>query len=176
MDFADFTFVRLKTDYDIKPFDCNDQDLNDFLLTDSIPHLSQLFSVTYILENDDNTVAFFTLVNDKIKVEDSKSKSFWKSKVGNKIPHNKRRNDYPAVKIARLGVHNDFKGKHIGTSILDYIKIWFISMNKTGCRFITVDAYQASLKFYIKNDFDYLTNKDEGKDTRLMYFDLIRII
>jgi hypothetical protein len=50
--------------------------------------------------------------------------------------------------------------------------LWFIENYKTGCRFITVDAYSKSLGFYLKNGFIFMTSKDEDKDTRLMYFDL----
>ena len=176
MTLTDLEFVRLTPGYGIKTFDCGDSDLNDFLLNDSCPQLGQLFSVTYLLEKDNKTVAFFTLVNDKIKLEDSRSKNFWTTKLGKKIPHNKRRKDYPAVKIGRLAVNNDYKGFGVGTAILDYIKIWFVEGNKTGCRFITVDAYTKSLAFYEKNGFNYLTDKDENDDTRLMYFDLIKIV
>lgn len=184
MDFSNFQLVRLEHDYPIKPFDCGDTDLNDFLLNDSRPQLEQLFSVTYLLEDmaANKTAAFFTLVNDKIKIEESRSKNFWTTKVGKKIPHNKRRKDYPAVKLGRLGVHNDYKANKIGTQILNYLKIWFVDKNKTGCRFITVDAYSQSLRFYEKNGFDYLTDKDvkDGKNkqngTRLMYFDLKQIV
>ena len=48
----------------------------------------------------------------------------------------------------------------------------FIDNNRTGCKFITVDAYAQSLDFYVKNGFNFLTDQDIGKDTRLMYFDL----
>jgi len=41
-----------------------------------------------------------------------------------------------------------------------------------GCRFVTVDAYRSALSFYERNDFKYLTTKDEDEDTRAMYFDL----
>jgi GNAT superfamily N-acetyltransferase len=80
------------------------------------------------------------------------------------------------MKIGRLGVSNNFKGQGIGTIILDYIKELFITNNRTGCRFITVDAYGASLTFYERNGFGYLTSKDKGMDTRLMYFDLMKLV
>jgi len=179
MKLEDYKLIRLEHNYAIKPFDCGDSDLNEFLLEDSCPQMGELFSVTYLIEEKEEegkTVAFFTLVNDKIKVEESKSKSFWKNRLGKKIPHAKERKEYPAVKLGRLGVHNEFKSKKIGTAILDYIKVWFISKNKTGCRFITVDAYCKSLHFYEKNGFDYLTDKDEKEHTRLMFFDLKRIV
>lgn len=175
MNLSDFNFVRLTPDYEIKEFDCKEEDLNRFLFDDSRLQSGQLFSVTYLLEKGNKTVAFFSLVNDKIKIDDSDSKTFWKKKVSKNIPFNKRRKDYPAVKIGRLAVDDDYKGKKIGTIILDFIKIWFSNKNKTGCRFLTVDAYAQSLGFYEKSEFDYLTQNDEGKDTRLMYFDLLKL-
>jgi len=76
------------------------------------------------------------------------------------------------MKIGRLGISNDYKKMGYGTAILDYLKILFISNNRTGCKYITADAYNDSLAFYEKNQFAYLTESDIGKDTRLMYFDL----
>ena len=79
------------------------------------------------------------------------------------------------MKIGRLGVSKEFKGNGVGRFILDYLKILFVTNNRTGCRCLTVDAYDQSLVFYEKNDFNYLTYKDKGKDTRLMYYDLNNI-
>lgn len=47
--------------------------------------------------------------------------------------------------------------------------------NKTGCRFITIDAYNKNnvLSFYQRNDFKFLTEKDKNETTRTMYYDLI---
>ena len=78
----------------------------------------------------------------------------------------------PAIKIGRLAVNNGFQDQKIGNFIIDYLKGWFIDNNKTGCKFITVDAYRKSLGFYEKCGFVYLTSKDKNSDTRLMYFDL----
>ena len=44
--------------------------------------------------------------------------------------------------------------------------------NKTGCRFLTVDAYAAAVPFYEKNGFIPLNNEDVDSATRLLYFDL----
>lgn len=35
------SLVRLDRDYEIKPFDCDDEDLNNFLFFDSKPALNQ---------------------------------------------------------------------------------------------------------------------------------------
>ena len=76
------------------------------------------------------------------------------------------------MKIGRLAVNNTYKGKEIGTLILDFLKSLFVNNNRTGCKFIALDAYRGSLKFYEKNDFKYLTNEDEFEETRLMFFNL----
>ena len=41
---------------------------------------------------------------------------------------------------------------------------WMVSENKTGCRFITVDAYCSAVPFYLKNGFMFM-----GTDERLRY-------
>ena len=167
---AGSSLIRLTVVHQIKPFDCGDPDLNEFLVNDSKSYLEKLLAVTYILENDTSTIAFFSLLNDKIMVEDTDSGNQWKKLF--RRPTGKDFRSHPAVKLGRLGVSNAFKGTGMGTIILDYIKELFITNNRTGCRHITVDAYGASLKFYEKNGFRYLTTKDKDSDTRLMYFDL----
>ncbi len=80
-----------------------------------------------------------------------------------------------AVKIGRLATKNIYQGQGVGRDILDYLKYWFTNGNKTGCKFILVDAYNngRTVKFYKENGFDFLTVNDEKDKTRLMYFDLI---
>jgi hypothetical protein len=64
------------------------------------------------------------------------------------------------------------KGHSIGTYLLKFIKTYFTSDNKTGCRFITVDAYAAAIPFYLNNGFVPLNDEDIDEPTRLLYFDL----
>lgn len=162
---------RLDSHKTILPFDCNDADLNDFLHHDSKNYLSQLLAVTYTLETDNETIAFYSVSNDKISVEEVKSGNRFKRFKAN-FTKEKQLRSYPAVKIGRFGVSTIYKGQHIGTALLDYIKLTFINNNRTGCRYITVDAYAESLKFYEKNGFQYMTDTDIGHETRLMYFEL----
>jgi GNAT superfamily N-acetyltransferase len=165
------SLIRLTPDYQFKVFDCGDADLNDFLINDSKSYLNKLLAVTYIIENETEIVAFFSLLNDKITIADVDSSNQWKKLF--KKTTGKSFSSHPAMKLGRLGVSSSYKGTGIGTIILDYIKELFVTNNRTGCRYITVDAYGASLSFYEKNGFKYLTSKDKDSDTRLMYFDLI---
>ena len=49
-----------------------------------------------------------------------------------------------------------------------------VCKNKTGCRFITIDAYNYLnvTNFYSKNNFKFFTKSDEKDQTRAMYYDL----
>lgn len=55
------------------------------------------------------------------------------------------------------------------------MKSYFVDNNRTGCRFMTVDAYKSAEAFYLKNGFLYLVEDDVDHNTRLMFFDLIDI-
>src|SRR5207253_1317520 len=105
---------------------CGDSDLNEFLVTDSKNYYTQLLAVTYIIEGNGETIAFFSVLNDKVSFADVESGNKWK-KIKDRFASNKRFKSYPAVKIGRLGVSNSMKGKGFGTSLLDYIKYMFIS-------------------------------------------------
>lgn len=118
--------------------------------------------------------AFFSLANDKLTCDESpEGKREW-NKATRKIPHKKWKRHFPAVKLGRLGVHRLCKKAGPGSEILAYPKRWFIVGNKTGCRFITVDAYNKPeiVSFYKKNGFNFLTPTDKAEETRLMYYDL----
>ncbi|MBF0466767.1 MAG: GNAT family N-acetyltransferase [Nitrospirae bacterium] len=162
----DYSFIRLNLNYKLKPFDCGEDDLNDFFINQSKEHLKQLLAVTYILESDRETIAFYSVLNDKIDRTKRISKRF---------PDKKRYTTFPAVKIGRLGVHKDYQRQGYGTLLFDYIKDSFADNNKTGCRFITVDAYNNPniINFYEKNGFFYLSAQDKDERTRLLCCDLM---
>jgi len=175
MKLEDLYFTRLNEEKETAQFDCGDDDLNDFIRNDAWVYQRELLSVTYLFEDaQKNVVAFFSVSNDSLKDMDYEK---WNN-LSRKVSNRKRRKDYPSVKLGRLGVSIDYKGKNLGTQVLSFIKNWFTYENKTGCRFLLVDAYNRGevINFYQKNDFILLTEKDTNKKTRLMYFDLIRML
>lgn len=77
MEFDKFTFRKIEANTEIKPFDCEDSDLNSFLFDDSKKYLDAMLAVTYLLEDNEmqKTVAYDCLLNDKIQLDpDEKSK------------------------------------------------------------------------------------------------------
>jgi len=168
--------IRRLSPSDLRPtFDCNDDDLNEFFVVDSIVACKELLSVTYIVEIDNELAAFFSLSNDAIKKATLEKRIF--KRIANPIPRLKRYSTLPAVKIGRLATAVSFQGSGIGSEILDFLKNWFTEGNKTGCRFIIVDAYnnQRTINFYQKNGFSFLLPDDSTENTRLMIFDLATV-
>lgn len=166
---------RLKLRETVKSFDCGDADLNDFILNESLLYRKALLAVSYIVENkkDGNKVsAFFSLANYKISLTDFKDKTEFNHFRKHRFVNEKRLKSYPAAKLCRFGVDSSTKGIGMGSFLLAFIQSYFIVNNKTGCRFLTVDAYAEAIPFYLKNGFVPLTPEDENSPTRLLYFDL----
>lgn len=168
-----YRIKKLKNNDKIESFDCGDADLNDFILNQSLFFSSEKLAVSYALESVENkdVLAFFSLSNDKISIDDFDNKNQY-NRFSRRFNNRKRLKSYPAVKIGRLGVSNTMKGKRIGSAILNYIKSYFVQDNKSGCRFLTVDAYSNAIPFYVKNGFVPLNDADINEMTRLLYFDL----
>jgi hypothetical protein len=165
--------IRLKADTNILPFDCGDTDLNGFLFDDAKNYSKDLIAVTYIIEDNVNTLAYFSYLNDKISHKDIGNLDKFIERIGSFLPINKgKHKSYPAVKIGRLAVNENIQISGLGKKIIHFTKNYFTQNNKTGCKFITVDAYRDSLGFYQKMGFKFLSSQDKKASTRLMYYNL----
>lgn len=169
MNLSSVSIQVLTPDTDLTAFKCAESDLNDFLFEESKDYQTEYLAVTYLLVNSENgdIVAYYSLLNDVVRLNETE-----KSIRNRKIPFSKQRNHYPAVKVGRLAVNEKYSGQGIGRLILDSVKYVFTHGNRTGCRFVTVDALNTATGFYERNKFRFFTEKDKDDDTRLMYFDL----
>lgn len=174
-----------------QPFSCGDSDLDDFFSNDAIAYEKELMGKTYcwvLREDVTQIIGMITLANAGIQTTHLQSNP--RRKINNLIPYTKQGRTYPAVLIGRLGVNVDFQGAgyKIGAQIMDFIKDWFKSYdNKTGCRFIIVDAvnHEHTINYYQRNGFKplfpkeddekefYKIPKDKSLRTRMFYFDLL---
>lgn len=172
------------------PFSCQDKDLDEFFSKDVFLYEKELLGKTYAwINTSDPTkiLGLVTLANDSVKAQFIASSA--RNRLQRSIINAKRGMNYPAVLIGRLGVSSEYRGRglNIGSQILDFIKGWFrANDNKTGCRFIVVDAYnnEKTMHFYEKNGFKplYKTEQEERAfldltpeeplETRFMFFDL----
>lgn len=141
------------------PFTCGENDLDDFFLNDADLYADELLGKTYCwvtTEIPHRIVALFTLSNDSIKTRLISPND--KNRLQRNIVNPKRGRSYPAVLIGRLGVNLEYQGtsSHVGRQLMAFIKDWFRHEdNKTGCRFIVVDAYNEEkiLRYYERNGF-----------------------
>lgn len=189
--FDDCTLFPVMDTNDLVTFHCGNDDLDDFFHRDAYLYAQQLLGKSYFFatnEANPRIVAAITLANDSIKAALISNTS--RNRIQRKIPNSKRTRSYPAVLIGRLGVSLDFQGtgNSIGTQVIEYIASWFVHpSNKTGCRFMVVDAYNTPqvCHFYEKNGFKYLYQSEELEkeanhipmeeplDSRMMYLDLL---
>lgn len=172
------TVRRLDIGDTISAFDCQDEDLNDFILNEATLYRNALLSVTYVVEDKltGEVLAYFSLSNDKVSISDFESKTEFNRFRRQKFVNEKRLRSYPAIKIGRLAIAKSAQHQSIGTYLLEFIEDYFIIDNKSGCRFVTVDAYVDAIPFYIKNNYQFLNNDDEDHRTRVMYFDLSSLL
>lgn len=166
--------VRLTPDTVLAGFDCGDEDLNNFLVEDAKGFLDKRIATSYILEDDGNIVAYFCLLNDKISRQDV-TNSQWKRIKGG-FPERKQFGSYPAIKIGRFAVSSRYRGRNIGTDLMNLLKGMLTERaGYSAFRYLTVDAYLSAIDFYQKNGFKVLSEKILNDHTRLMFFDMMEL-
>ena len=74
--------VRLTSEYDLKQFDCGDNDLNEFLIDNALDFSEKRIANTFILEKDREVIAYFCILNDKISQQDVTNSQWKKIKKG----------------------------------------------------------------------------------------------
>ena len=166
--------VRLTPDTELVGFDSGDEDLNSFLVEYAKSFLDKRIATSYLLVDRDNIVAYFCLLNDKISRQDV-TNSQWK-KIRGGFPERKQFGSYPAVKIGRFAVSSKYRGRNIGTDLMNLLKDMLNgNPNYSSIRFLTVDAYISAINFYLKNNFKPLSEKIQNDHTRLLFFDMLEL-
>lgn len=171
---SEYIIRTLGEDENVKTFSCGDEDLDDFILNESAAYTKAMISATHVVINKhtDQIVAYFSLANDKLSVNEFNSNSEFNRFRKKRFQHEKMLKSYPAVKLCRLGIATSEKGKGLGSLLLNMLFAMFCSQKNSGCRFVTVDAYKTAVPFYEKNGFDLMTKKESRSDTLPLYFDL----
>lgn len=185
-----FSVLNTEVVSNMAHFYCGDTDLDNFFQNEAIPYSKQLLGKSYCfrLEQDPTiVVCAFTVANASMRVDFLPNAR--KKKISKNIPHQKEHKSYPAVLVGRLGVNIGYQSHHVGCELMDFIKSWFVDpLNKTGCRFVIVDAYnnEKAIAYYKRNNFESVFSSEEQErnalglsveklDTRFMFFDLITI-
>jgi len=139
--------------HDLSNFTCGSQDLDDFLKEQSLNDSSKKFNVTYLIICSEEIIGYFTLLSDSIELRS----------IHEKIGGYKK---FPAIKLGRFGIHENYQGKGLGTHILNNIIDNILDISEKICvRFMTVDAYAQAYYFYVeKNNFQYYKSENKNID------------
>ena len=127
--FSDYEVRKLRNGEVIKSFNCGDEDLNDFILNRAESYDKAMISVTYVFEHKESgrIIGYFSLANDRISIDDFGNNTEFNRFRRHRFVNEKRIRSYPAVKICRLGIDNDFHGNGIGSTLIDFIKSYYKS-------------------------------------------------
>ncbi|MEK6900720.1 MAG: GNAT family N-acetyltransferase [Nanoarchaeota archaeon] len=152
--------------YDLHHFDCGDEDLNEFLKIDSLKYRDQLIAKTFLVIYKEQVVAFFSVMNDAIKLKLEETKG---------TQDLTRLHEYPALKVGRLGVDKNYQRRGLGKICFNFILGLARKINDaSACRFITVDSYSGSVSFYERGGFKRNALHEKKNHFVSMRFDLLQ--
>ncbi|MGJ4734857.1 GNAT family N-acetyltransferase [Leptospira levettii] len=161
--YEDF-FLKSLDDTDLSQFQCDDK-LEHYFKNDAKDTEIELIAKTYFLHHKKikEPLVGFSISNNAINANIDLDMG---------IQYNARYKAYPAVLIGRFATHDRYKGTGYGRLVLDLIKNWLITNNKTGCRFIVVDAREDIADFYRKSGFEDYPEESSIPKNKYHYFDL----
>lgn len=143
----------------LKKFDCEVDALNEFLSRYALRNDELGIGKTFVALDEKNQIAgYFTLATAQVAYQEIPDD------FRGKLP----KYPIPALRIARLAVNKDLKGKGIGKWLLAqaFIKAIHVA-DVTGLYFIIVDAEETSKSFYEHYGFHKFFDED------LSYFILV---
>ena len=160
-----YIFEKLNEDHNLDDFECESEDLTNFLKKDALNQQNMNLNLTHLIICDGNVVGYVSILTDamKLKILDDKET---KDKILGKLNISEN-NVIPAIKIGRFAIDKRYAHKGLGNHVFRNVllSILDIAQNIVGLRFITVDAYASAFGFYVdKNKFKYLKNDQKYVD------------
>ena len=147
------------------------QPLKSFIQKDAANFQDIEIARTYVaISSQSNKVrGFITLLCSQIELDHDRRP--------NEVERADAYRDYPAVKIARLGVHKAYQGTGLGSALMDLAVQTAIDRIRpyVGCRFLIVDSKNPSIGFYQRFGFTLLgqADLDDNGEHFPMYLDLL---
>lgn len=144
-----YIFETLNEWHDLSEFDCDSDDLNNFLKNDALTQQKNKLNLTKLILCDDAIVGYVSLLSDTIPLKDIRDEDT-KQEIKDQLSITSRKRKLPAIKIGRFAIDKKYSGKGLGSEILMSIlfNIKNISENIVGLRFVTVEGYAKAYNFY----------------------------
>ena len=157
-----YIFETLNENHNLNDFECESEDLTDFLKEDALHQQNLNLNITHLVICEGIIIGYVSILTDAMKLkilEDETAKKEICAELN--ISEN---NMIPAIKIGRFAIDKRYANKGLGSHVFRNVllSILDISQNIVGLRFITVEAYASAFNFYVvKNKFKYRKN-DQG--------------
>ena len=147
-----YIFETLTDTHDLSDFECESDDLNDFLKNDALKQQKEKLNLTKLIICDDEIIGFVSLLTDSMKLrllQDEVEKEKIKGEL--EVSEN---NTIPAIKIGRFAIDKKYTGHGLGSQILRNIlyNLKKIAENYVGLRFAIVEGYATAYTFYVTNN------------------------
>ena len=162
-----YKFETLSEEHDLSDFECESEDLNDFLKNDALKQQNEKLNLTKLITCDGEIIGFVSLLTDSIKLKIINENSV-KITIKNKLNISEN-NRIPAIKIGRFAISKKYAKKGLGSHILKSIilNIKNIAETEVGLRFVVVEGYASAYTFYVKHNNFHSLKKDEKELKKL---------
>lgn len=67
---AEGRLIKLSSQHTIKPFTSKSEELTKFLFDKALNFQNEILAKTFIIENDEDTIAYFSILTDSLHVQE----------------------------------------------------------------------------------------------------------
>ena len=145
-----YIFETLTDAHDLSDFECESDDLNDFLKNDALKQQNEKLNLTKLIICEGEIIGFVSLLTDSMKLrllQDEVEKEKIKGEL--KVSEN---NTIPAIKIGRFAIDKKYTGHGLGSQILRNILYNLKSDEKLINRIDTIKKQDPTRTFYLYYD------------------------
>lgn len=156
-----YRFETLTKNHDLSNFECECNDLNEFLKNDALKQQKEKLNLTKLITCDGAIIGFVSLLTDSMKLKLLRDK-VEKEKIKGKLNVSEN-NPILAIKIGRFAIDRKYAWYELGSKILRNIlyNLHEIAENNVGLRFVVVEGYASAYNFYVTNNKFKNLKKDE---------------
>ncbi|MBR1609868.1 MAG: N-acetyltransferase [Methanobrevibacter sp.] len=159
-----YRFETLTKDHDLSNFECDSEDLTNFLKDDAFTQQKRKLNLTKLIICDDELIGYVSLLTDTIPLKDIRDEETRKD-IKNQLNITSKKRKLPAIKIGRLAIDKKYSKQGLGSEILMSIlfNIKNLAESSVGLRFVTVEGYAKAYNFYVEHNNFINLKKDDMK-------------
>lgn len=123
-------------------------------------------AVTYLYYYKNEIVGYITLCSNSARFDEDQVDT-----IDKEIVHR----DIPALKVAWLGVHKNFRKRDIGKFMMfSAVDVALRLASNIGIRIITLDTREGLIDYFKKMGFKVINRETKERSHPVMYFDLMK--